>query len=101
MSGGGSGMASVVVGAVLPERLQRVHIRPPVKTDRPAVYPDRGTRYQTFSYEEMLEMETVGELATLQPGESAELNESWELHGNVPPVHTEADVDRVILPLLS
>jgi hypothetical protein len=65
-----------------------------------ASYPDMGTRYQTFSYEEMLEMETVGELVMLQPGESAELNESWELHGNVPPVHTEDDVDRVILSLL-
>ena len=65
-----------------------------------AIYPDRGTRYQTFSYQEMLEMETVSELVTLQPGQSAELNESWELHANVPPVHTEADVDRVILSLL-
>jgi hypothetical protein len=66
-----------------------------------AVYPDRGTRYQTFSYQEMLEMETVGELATLQPGQSAELAESWELFGGVPDVRTEADVDRVILPLVS
>jgi hypothetical protein len=65
-----------------------------------AVYPDRGTRYQTFSYEEMLEMETCGELVTLQPGQSAELDEAWELFGNVPPVKTEADVDRVILPLV-
>ena len=65
-----------------------------------AVYPDRGTRYQTFSNEDMLEMETVGELVTLQPGASAELVESWELHGGVPPVATEADVDRVILPLI-
>ncbi|QJW99240.1 DUF4380 domain-containing protein [Frigoriglobus tundricola] len=65
-----------------------------------AVYPDLGTRYQTFSNEDMLEMETVGELVTLQPGESAELTEAWELYGNVPPVATEADVDRVILPLL-
>lgn len=66
-----------------------------------AVYPDRGTRYQTFTYQEMLEMETVGELVTLAPGASAELAESWELYGNVPPVQTEDDVDRVILPLLS
>lgn len=63
-----------------------------------AVYPDRGTRYQTFSNEDMLEMETVGELVTLQPGQTAELVESWELHGNVSPITTEADVDRVILP---
>ena len=65
-----------------------------------AVYPDLGTRYQTFSNEDMLEMETVGELVTLPPGQSASLVESWELFGGVPPVRTEADVDRVILPLV-
>lgn len=65
-----------------------------------AVYPDLGTRYQTFSNEDMLEMETVGELVTLRPGHAAELHETWELHGNVPEVRTEADVDRVIRPLL-
>jgi hypothetical protein len=64
-----------------------------------AVYPDRGTRYQTFSNEDMLEMETVGELVTLRPGQAAELAENWELFANVPDVKTEADVDRVILPL--
>jgi hypothetical protein len=63
-----------------------------------ANYPDLGTRYQTFSNEDMLEMETVGELVTLQPGQSAEFVESWELFGNVPEPKTEADVDREILP---
>jgi hypothetical protein len=66
-----------------------------------AVYPDMGTRYQTFSNEDMLEMETVGELLKLAPGLSTELVESWELFGNVPPVQSEADVDRVILPLIA
>jgi hypothetical protein len=65
-----------------------------------ATYPDLGTRYQTFSNEDMLEMETVGELVTLPPGQSAELIESWELFAGIPPVKTEADVDRVILPLV-
>lgn len=65
-----------------------------------AIYPDLGTRYQTFSNEDMLEMETVGELVTLAPGESADLRESWELYGNVPAVASEDDVDRVILPLI-
>jgi hypothetical protein len=63
-----------------------------------AVYPDRGTRYQTFSNEDMLEMETVGELVTLKPGESASLVESWELFGGVPDVRTDAEVDRWVLP---
>lgn len=66
-----------------------------------AAYPDRGTRYQTFSYQEMLEMETVGELVTLKPGGAAELVESWELFCDVPDVQSEADVDRVIAPLVN
>ena len=65
-----------------------------------AVYPDRGTRYQTFSNEDMLEMETVGELVTLAPGASASLVESWELHGGVPDLRTEADVAAHVLPKL-
>lgn len=65
-----------------------------------ATYPDRGTRYQTFSNEDMLEMETCGELVLLAPGKTAELVESWELFGNVPDIGTEADVDRVIAPLI-
>ena len=63
-----------------------------------ATYPDRGTRYQTFSNEDMLEMETCGELVTLQPGSSATLVEVWELHGGVGEVRTEADVEREVLP---
>jgi hypothetical protein len=65
-----------------------------------AVYPDRGTRYQTFSNEDMLEMETVGELVTLKPGEAASLVESWQLYGGVPDVRTEADVEKYVLPLV-
>lgn len=65
-----------------------------------AVYPDRGTRYQTFSNEDMLEMETCGELVTLKPGESASVVESWELFGGVPDVRSEADVEKWVLPLI-
>ena len=65
-----------------------------------ANYPDMGTNYQTFSNEDMLEMETVGILGRLEPGQSAELTENWQLFGNVPEVKTEADVDRYVLPLL-
>jgi hypothetical protein len=65
-----------------------------------ATYPDRGTRYQTFSNEDMLEMETVGELVTLKPAESASLVEQWELFGNVPEVKAEGDVGRVLETLV-
>jgi hypothetical protein len=65
-----------------------------------ATYPDMGTSYQTFSNEDMLEMETVGVLTTLQPGQSAELSESWHLFTDMPALTTEAEVDQHILPLL-
>ncbi|HEX3152484.1 MAG TPA: hypothetical protein VHR66_30705 [Gemmataceae bacterium] len=65
-----------------------------------AEYPDTGTSYQTFSNEDMLEMETVGVLCTLNPGQSAELEETWELFTDVPAVKTEAEVERVIAPLV-
>lgn len=63
-----------------------------------AVYPDRGTRYQTFSNEDMLEMETVGELVTLAPGARASLKETWELHTGVPDVRSEREIDAIIRP---
>lgn len=66
-----------------------------------AVYPDRGTRYQTFSNQDMLEMETVGELVMLQPGESATLAESWELYTDIPSIQSEADVIRHIVPRIN
>ena len=65
-----------------------------------ATYPDMGTSYQTFSNEDMLEMETVGVLVTLNPGQSAELEETWELFTDVPAVKTEAEVEHAIVPLL-
>jgi len=63
-----------------------------------ATYPDMGTSYQTFTNEDMLEMETVGILTRLAPGQSAELSESWDLFTNVPEVKSEEDVDRHIVP---
>jgi hypothetical protein len=59
-----------------------------------------GTSYQTFTNEDMLEMETVGVLCTLLPGQSAELEETWELFTDVPAVRTEADVESNIGRLL-
>jgi hypothetical protein len=66
-----------------------------------AAYPDMGTSYQTFTNEDMLEMETVGALCTLLPGQSAELEETWELFTDVPAVKSEADVERIVEPLLN
>ncbi len=46
--------------------------------DATASYAD-GTVFQTFSNEDMVEVETVGPLTNLAPGEKTELGETWEL----------------------
>jgi hypothetical protein len=48
----------------------------------------------------MLEMETVGALCTLIPGQSAELEETWELFNDIPEVKTEADAHKLAERLL-
>lgn len=69
--------------------------------DESANYPDFGGNYQTFTNEDMLEMEPIGGLITLEPGKSAELGVDWELHGGVGAITSEDDIDRVILPLVT
>jgi hypothetical protein len=63
-------------------------------------YPDGGCNYETFSNEDMLEMESLGPLTTLRKGGSIDHTETWQLFRNVPCCRTEADVDRTVLPLV-
>jgi len=42
-------------------------------------YPDGGCNFETFTNSEMLEVESLGELVTLQPGESTTHFENWYL----------------------
>ncbi len=62
--------------------------------DEKADYPDGGVNFETFSNEEILELETLGGLVNLAPGVSVALTETWDLHRGVPAVKTEADADR-------
>lgn len=66
--------------------------------ERGKMYPDRGCNYETFTNEEILEMESLGPMVKLAPGETAELTERWDLHKEVPAVSSEEDIDRYILP---
>ncbi len=43
-------------------------------------YPDDGCNFETYSNHEMLEIETLGPLVTLAPGESATHRERWSQH---------------------
>lgn len=65
-----------------------------------AHYPDHGVNYETFTNEDMLEMETLGPMTTLPPGRSAEHVERWELFGGLGAVKTEAEIDAKIGPRL-
>lgn len=65
-----------------------------------AAYPDAGMNFETFSNEEFLEVETLGPLATLPPGETATHTEKWLLFRDVPACETEDDVDKHIRHLL-
>jgi hypothetical protein len=67
----------------------------------PSRHPDFGCSYETFTNNEILEMETLGELSRVPPGGSLEHTERWSLHKNVRiPSWTDAEIDRVLLPLL-
>ena len=70
-------------------------------TFRPgAEYPDRGCSFETYTDAQILELESLGPLTTLQPGASVEHVEHWHLVGDVPPVGREADVTAHVLPHL-
>ncbi len=69
--------------------------------DPSKTYPDMGCSFETFTNNDFLELETVGPVRTVKQGETAEQIEHWSLHKNVRiPAWTDADIDKVILPLL-
>ncbi|MEI6520069.1 MAG: hypothetical protein WCO98_08550 [bacterium] len=61
-------------------------------------YPDFGCNFETFSNEEMLEVESLGPVIVLDPGETYEHVETWKLVANIPAVSSDEDIDKVILP---
>lgn len=66
-----------------------------------AKHPDFGCSYETFTNAEFLELETVGPLTRVEPGKSVDHVENWSLHRNVKFASwTDAELDRVLLPLL-
>lgn len=65
-----------------------------------AVYPDFGCSVESFTNEAFLELETLGPLTVLAPGESVEHLENWSLFCDIPEPHTDADVEKYILPLI-
>ena len=70
------------------------------KADPSGRYPDFGSSFQTFTNEAMLELETMGPLSRVRPGEWIEHIETWELHRVAAPDHwTDDELDRIFSAL--
>mgnify|MGYP001027535298 FL=1 len=67
--------------------------------DGKAAYPDFNVNFEAWTNKDMLEIETLGPLCTLQPGEATSHQEEWSLFHDIPEPANEADVDKLILPL--
>jgi hypothetical protein len=65
-----------------------------------ATYPDYGSSTEVFTEGTFIEVETVGPLKTLRPGETAEHTERWSLFKNVDIGTTEGDVARALAAIL-
>jgi hypothetical protein len=64
-------------------------------------YPDYNSSYETFTNQDFLELETLGPLETVAPGDSVRHIEQWSLHKDVSVREwTDAELDRVIAPLV-
>ncbi|HEX7393600.1 MAG TPA: hypothetical protein VF313_01625 [Anaerolineaceae bacterium] len=64
-------------------------------------YPDYGCAVELFNRADMAEMETLGPVVLLAPGEGVEHIEDWYLLNNVPQPNSEADVEQFVTPHLS
>ncbi|MGA9365275.1 MAG: DUF4380 domain-containing protein [Bacteroidota bacterium] len=65
-----------------------------------AKYPDYGCSVETFTNAEMIELETLGPLTSLQPGTQVESREDWFLFKGLGPISDEDSIDKVVLPLV-
>jgi hypothetical protein len=65
-------------------------------------YPDGGCNFETFSNQEMLEVEALSPLRTLASGESVSHTERWYLLGNIGQPHSLKEMELVewLKPLL-
>lgn len=63
-------------------------------------YPDQGCAVECYSEKGFCEIETLGALAVLEPGESAEHVEYWQAIGGLPEIRSEADFKEHVEPRL-
>jgi hypothetical protein len=64
-------------------------------------YPDRGSNFEAYADANILEMETLGPLVTLAPGQKTEHVETWSCYDDVGPVTDEASILKNVVPRLA
>jgi hypothetical protein len=71
------------------------------KADVSKTYTDFGCSFEMFTNDEFLELETLGPVSKVLPGQSVEHIEHWSLHRNVElEKPTDDAIDRSVLPLV-
>ncbi|MHB0913452.1 MAG: hypothetical protein ACYC2Y_08400 [Armatimonadota bacterium] len=65
-----------------------------------ARYADSGCNFETFTAGNFMEVESLGPLVTLQPGESTTHVEEWSLFAGVDPGATEEELHSAIFPFI-
>lgn len=61
-----------------------------------ATYPDNGCNFETYTNFEILEMESLGTITKLNPGETLKHVEKWNLFCEVEKPKTPEDVDKMV-----
>jgi hypothetical protein len=64
-------------------------------------YPDFGCNFELYTEPGFLELETLGPLRSLQPGETAEHVEHWWLYEGVPAGTDETWIEQAVLPIVN
>jgi hypothetical protein len=64
-----------------------------------AQYPDFGCNFELFTNPEFLELETLGPVVTLEPGELAHHTEHWWLFDGIPRITNEDSIRSALVPL--
>ncbi len=66
-----------------------------------AIYPDNDVNFETYANQRILELESLGPLVKLRPGQTTTHTETWTIHRGIKACRTEADIDKYIAPLAS
>jgi hypothetical protein len=81
-------------GAYLLNGYMFVKLYSPIPSEE---YPDYGSTFETYMDNYFVELESLGPLKTIEPGEFAEHIESWYVFKNISVPSTEKEIEEQIV----